>query len=94
MRMLLPLFGVLALAAVGCGKADCNEAAKAWCERAKACGGTPTADCETIVAASCNQAVPAGCGTIDASQCVSAASQEACGNVLAGQPPNCTLTCK
>jgi hypothetical protein len=25
---------------------------------------------------------------------VSAASNEACGNVLAAQPPNCTLSCK
>ena len=96
MRMLTLLSCVLALAAVGCGgKPDCNEAAKAWCERAKTCGGTPTADCETIVASACNQAAPAACnGSVDASACVSAASNEACGQVLAGQAPGCTLSCK
>jgi hypothetical protein len=96
MRMLLLLSGVLAVSAVGCGgKPDCNEAAKAWCERAKACGGNPTADCESIVANSCNAAAPASCkGSVDASECVSAASNEACGNVLAGLAPSCTLSCK
>jgi hypothetical protein len=94
--MLLLLSCVVALGTVGCGgKPDCNEAAKAWCERAKACGGNPTADCQTIVANSCIAATPAECkGTVDASECVSAASQEACGQVLAGQAPNCTLSCK
>jgi hypothetical protein len=93
--MLLLSSCVLVLTAVGCGKADCNEAAKAWCERAKACGGNPTADCETIVANSCNQATPAECkGSVDATECVSAASNEACGLVLANLAPNCTLSCK
>ena len=95
MRMLLSLSCVLALAAVGCGKADCTEAAKAWCERAKACGGTPTADCETIVANSCNQAAPAECnGSVNASECVTAASNEACNLVLANLAPHCSLSCK
>ena len=95
MRTLLLLSGVLALGAVGCGKgADCNAAAQAWCARAKACGGNPVADCETIVANSCIASTPVGCsGAVDASECASAASQEACGNVLAGLPPTCTLTC-
>ena len=95
MRMLLLFSGVLALATVGCGKADCTEAAKAWCARAQACGGTPSADCESIVANSCIASTPAGCsGSVDASECVTAASNEACGDVLANLAPNCTLTCK
>ena len=96
MRMLFLSSCFLAMAAVGCGgKPDCNEAAKAWCARAKASGGTPSADCETIVATSCIAAAPASCGAaVDASECVSAASNEACGNVLAGLAPHCQLSCK
>jgi hypothetical protein len=92
----LLFFCVLALAAAGCGgKPDCTEAAKAWCAQAKACGGTPTPECESIVTNSCNQAAPSACaGSVDASECVSAASSESCALVLADQAPNCTLRCK
>lgn len=57
--------------------------------------GKPSADCETIVANSCIASTPAGrSGSVDASDCASAASNEACGQVLANLPPTCTLTCK
>ena len=95
MRTLLLFSAVLAMATAGCGRADCTELAKTWCARAKACGGTPTADCENFVTNSCIQLTPAGCTEpADTSECVSAASNESCGQVLAGQPPSCTLRCK
>ena len=96
MRAMILLSCVLALAAAGCGgKADCTEFGKTWCARAKACGGTPSPECESVMTNLCIQSTPVGCTEpVDASACISGANDESCNQVLAGQPPSCTLRCK
>ena len=97
MKTLFLLSSVVVLAAAGCGgKADCTEFGKTWCERVKACGGTPTPACEGIMTNLCVQSTPPGCtnSNVDVSECVSAANGESCDQVLAQQSPSCRLTCK
>jgi hypothetical protein len=97
MRTLLLLSCIAALGAVGCGKkADCGEFAKTWCARVSACGGTPSAQCESIMTNLCVQSTPAACTqqTVEVDECVSAANNESCNDVLAPRPPSCQLTCK
>lgn len=96
MRRLFLFSCVLALATVGCGgKADCTEFGKTWCARVKACGGTPSAQCESTMTNLCIQSTPVGCTEpVDVSACISAADSESCNQVLAAQSPSCTLRCK
>ena len=97
MRTLLLLSCIAAIGSTGCGgKADCAEFAKTWCARVSACGGKPTAECESIMTNLCVQSTPAACTqqTVDASECVSAANKESCTDVFAPLPPVCKLTCK
>ena len=96
MRTMIVVSCFMALATAGCGgKADCAEFGKTWCSRVKACGATPTPDCENILTNLCVQSTPAGCSEkADASECVSGANGESCDQVLALQTPNCQLHCK
>jgi hypothetical protein len=94
MRTLFLFSCVVMLAAAGCGHADCAEFGKTWCARVKACGGTPTADCEAVATNLCAQASPGGCkASVDASECVSSANSESCDQVLA-ERLSCSLRCK
>jgi len=96
MRTLIVMSCFVALATAGCGgKADCAEFGKTWCGRVKACGGTPTADCENILTNLCVQSTPVGCTEKpDVTECISAANAEGCDQVLASQTPSCQLRCK
>jgi hypothetical protein len=96
MKLLIVMSCFVALATTGCGgKADCTELGKTWCSRVKACGGTPTPDCENILSNLCIASTPSGCTEpVDVSACVSAANSESCDQVLAAQPPDCQLRCK
>ena len=94
MRLSVGALLCVVVCSVGCGKADCNEFAKTWCARVTACGGTPSASCQSVLADLCTQSTPGGCTTaVDASECVSAANNESCDLVLAAQSPSCTLRC-
>lgn len=96
MKLLIVMSCFVALATTGCGgKADCTELGKTWCSRVRACGGTPSADCENILTNLCIASTPSGCTEpVDVSACVSAANSESCDQVLAAQPPDCQLRCK
>jgi hypothetical protein len=94
MRKLLGAVLLFSSLLAGCGGgSDCKAYGKAACERFVACGGTAAANSPDLITTECAQAFPCA-GSVDASECITAADNQSCADVLAGAAVRCTAHCK
>lgn len=94
MRKLLGAVLVFSSLFAGCGGgSDCKAYGKAACDRFVGCGGTAVANCQSLITTECEQAFPCS-GSTDASECITAADNQSCAEVLAGAAVRCTAHCK